>query len=104
MVIHRTVDGKADRAWNLAARASLCLAVAAALGAVLAGCETSPAASQGGGEQRPTTAPAAAWWTPPEKSGAQLWADNCQRCHNMQQPDRFSDSQWDAIVHHMRLR
>jgi nitrate/TMAO reductase-like tetraheme cytochrome c subunit len=34
----------------------------------------------------------------------QLWSENCSRCHNMRQSDEFSDAQWAAIVHHMRLR
>src|SRR5450432_662920 len=40
----------------------------------------------------------------PPRSGAQLWADNCTRCHNAPPPERFSDAQWDVIVHHMRVR
>lgn len=35
---------------------------------------------------------------------AELWAFNCARCHNAQPPRRFSDAQWDIVVHHMRLR
>jgi len=38
------------------------------------------------------------------KAGAQLWAENCSRCHNIRPPQGFSDSQWQAITHHMRLR
>lgn len=38
------------------------------------------------------------------KSGAQLWSENCTRCHNLRPPTSFSDTQWDTIVHHMRLR
>jgi hypothetical protein len=41
---------------------------------------------------------------PPDKTGAQLWADNCMRCHNGRPPQEFSAKQWEAIVHHMRLR
>lgn len=40
----------------------------------------------------------------PPRSGAQLWADNCSRCHNIRPPQSFSDTQWQAITHHMRLR
>ena len=36
--------------------------------------------------------------------GAQLWADNCARCHNMRDPKEFRDDQWRVIVTHMRLR
>ena len=40
----------------------------------------------------------------PQRSGAQLWADNCSRCHNIRPPQSFSDTQWQTITHHMRLR
>jgi mono/diheme cytochrome c family protein len=39
-----------------------------------------------------------------EKAGAELWAENCSRCHNIRPPQSFSDAQWETIVHHMRLR
>ena len=39
-----------------------------------------------------------------DKPGAQLWADNCSRCHNIRPPQSFSDTQWETIVHHMRFR
>ncbi len=36
--------------------------------------------------------------------GARLWADNCIRCHNLRPPESLSDSQWEVVVHHMRVR
>ncbi|WP_198174029.1 cytochrome c [Gallaecimonas pentaromativorans] len=36
--------------------------------------------------------------------GAQKWANNCARCHNMRDPKEFSDAYWDTTVMHMRLR
>lgn len=36
--------------------------------------------------------------------GAQLWADNCMRCHNLRPPTQFSNNEWQIIVHHMRVR
>jgi cytoskeletal protein RodZ len=39
-----------------------------------------------------------------QKSGVQLWADNCDRCHNIRPPDSYSDAQWDVAVLHMRIR
>jgi mono/diheme cytochrome c family protein len=36
--------------------------------------------------------------------GAQTWADNCDRCHNMRDPKEFRDDQWRSIVSHMRVR
>lgn len=38
------------------------------------------------------------------KSGAQLWGENCLRCHNTPSPETFSDVEWDVAVMHMRVR
>jgi mono/diheme cytochrome c family protein len=38
------------------------------------------------------------------KSGAQLWAENCVRCHNIRSPGSFSPVQWDVAMMHMRVR
>jgi hypothetical protein len=38
------------------------------------------------------------------KSGAQLWAENCQRCHNTPTPNSFSAEQWKTIGMHMQSR
>ncbi len=38
------------------------------------------------------------------KSGAQLWGENCIRCHNTPSPETFGDVEWDVAVMHMRIR
>jgi hypothetical protein len=38
------------------------------------------------------------------KSGVQLWAENCQRCHNTPSPSSFSHEQWETIGLHMQSR
>jgi len=38
------------------------------------------------------------------KSGVQLWAENCQRCHNTPSPDSFSHEQWLTIGMHMQTK
>jgi len=38
------------------------------------------------------------------KTGAQLWAENCQRCHNTPSPSSFSPDQWETIGMHMQSR
>lgn len=38
------------------------------------------------------------------KGGAQLWAENCQRCHNTPSPATFSHEQWVTIGLHMQTR
>jgi hypothetical protein len=40
----------------------------------------------------------------PERTGAQLWGDNCKRCHWTRPPGEFGPGQWAAITAHMRLR
>lgn len=38
------------------------------------------------------------------KSGAQLWAENCQRCHNTPSPSTFSPEKWETVGLHMQSR
>ncbi len=56
----------------------------------------SPLASAHAGQDQPDAAAFA--------RGAQAWADNCARCHNMRDPKEFRDDQWRPIVAHMRVR
>jgi hypothetical protein len=39
-----------------------------------------------------------------ERSGAQLWAENCIRCHNIRSPSNYSPTQWEVVMMHMRVR
>lgn len=39
-----------------------------------------------------------------DKSGAQLWGENCRRCHNAPDPNSFSADQWTTIGMHMQTR
>jgi nitrate/TMAO reductase-like tetraheme cytochrome c subunit len=39
-----------------------------------------------------------------DKSGAQLWAENCQRCHNTPAPNTFFQEQWKTVGMHMQTR
>ncbi len=38
------------------------------------------------------------------KAGAQLWGENCVRCHNAPSPSAFSDTEWETVAQHMRVR
>lgn len=38
------------------------------------------------------------------KSGAQIWGENCVRCHNAADPATFSDVEWDVAAMHMQIR
>jgi hypothetical protein len=39
-----------------------------------------------------------------DKTGTQLWGENCGRCHNAPGPVEFSNVHWDIIGTHMRVR
>lgn len=38
------------------------------------------------------------------RGGAQLWAARCSQCHFARDPGYFSDTQWEVIMLHMRVR
>lgn len=39
-----------------------------------------------------------------DRSGAQLWGENCVRCHNIRPPQSLTDAQWEIAGMHMRTR
>ncbi|MEO8086091.1 MAG: cytochrome c [Bacteroidota bacterium] len=39
-----------------------------------------------------------------DKSGAQLWGENCNRCHSAPSQDQYSKDQWTIIGTHMKLK
>ena len=39
-----------------------------------------------------------------DKTGTQLWGENCGRCHNAPGPGEFKNVNWDIIGTHMRIR
>ena len=38
------------------------------------------------------------------KSGAQLWGENCRRCHNAPDTNTYSPDQWTTVGMHMQSR
>jgi cytochrome c1 len=78
-------------------RLSTKLAIAAAGGLLLAliGCGHDGRGTEGSGAIAEQAS---------AKSGAQLWSENCSRCHWARPPQSYSDAQWQTVVHHMRLR
>jgi len=38
------------------------------------------------------------------KSGAQLWGENCVRCHATPSPAAYNNTDWETIGLHMRVR
>ena len=77
----------------MSARTTTILLPALLLG--FTGCMHTPVASPAASQAEPAVAV--------EEGGAELWAENCSRCHNIRPPKSFSDSQWQTITHHMRL-
>jgi len=77
-------------------------------GTAMTGCSSDSGASSRAGKQAPEATLAAANEMGPlassDKSGNQLWAETCARCHNMRDPGSYSDVNWNITVHHMRLR
>ena len=39
-----------------------------------------------------------------DKSGAQLWGENCNRCHNAPSMDEYNKDHWDITMTHMKIR
>ncbi len=36
--------------------------------------------------------------------GEKIWAQTCNRCHNVRSPNTYTDAQWDVALMHMRVR
>lgn len=70
----------------------------ASLGLLLAGCAITHT------EQAGAKLAAATEDKSSGKGGAQLWAENCVRCHNIRSPSTYSDAEWEVAMHHMRIR
>jgi cytochrome c5 len=73
-------------------------ALLGSVGLLLAGCTITHTEQAGGKLAAATEAQSSG------KGGAQLWAENCVRCHNNRSPSTYSDAEWDVAMHHMRIR
>ena len=73
-----------------------CVALIGLVGLSLAGCSSEDTSA--------TTRPVDSAAPLAQKGGAQLWSENCGRCHNLRSPSSLSPAQWQVVVHHMRLR
>jgi mono/diheme cytochrome c family protein len=74
---------------------ALIIIFCAAMAWLVLGC----AANKQSGDVAAGTTPSAT-----EKGGAQLWAENCVRCHNIRSPSNYSPAQWEVVMMHMRVR
>jgi len=68
---------------------------------VLTACSNQHASSP---EAPETSGEAVAAAADTELGAAELWEQNCTRCHNIRGPETLSDAQWDIVAHHMRVR
>ena len=68
---------------------------------VATGCTSSEPSSLAGGDGPEPEARVAQKTV---KGGAQLWTENCMRCHNIRDPKSLGDDQWQVAVRHMRVR
>lgn len=86
---------------NLILAWSASVTVIAILGTIsfFAGCATS---TRDPGSSAPASASGESM--PTSKGGAQLWAENCMRCHNSRSPSSYSDAEWEVSMLHMRVR
>lgn len=109
MVKPELVQHRCGRRASAALRANWSRLAAAALLLLLLllspGCATNspsplPAAGNSGTEDvRPAATVARAG-----KGRAQLWAENCMRCHNARPSTYYSEGEWVIAMHHMRVR
>lgn len=86
---------KLTRTGNLTISVTVLLA---SIGLLLAGCAITHTEQSGPKLAAATEAKSSS------KGGAQLWAENCVRCHNNRSPSTYSDAEWDVAMHHMRIR
>ena len=63
--------------------------------ALIAGCAASGRASSDGARAEVAVS---------GKGAAQLWTENCSRCHNLRSPDYYSPGRWAMVTQHMRVR
>jgi hypothetical protein len=71
-------------------------AVTAGAAVLIAGCAAAPKS----GADAPRSEVAAA----SDKGAAQLWTENCSRCHNVRSPDYYTPGRWTLVAQHMRVR
>lgn len=81
-----------QRGWSIGSLGAGCAALGIFL-PLLLGCMAEPNAPSGGETAAPTA-----------KGGAELWVDNCARCHSLRSPETYSDAEWEVSMLHMRIR
>ncbi len=85
---------------NASPVALVALLTISTIGIILAGCASSGTKATSAPADKPASTPTVA----SAKGAAQLWSENCSRCHNIRSPNSYSDAQWDVAMMHMRIR
>ena len=91
--------------WRRPIGASVGAAAVALLSIVMAGCSGAPPAKRMAAASKPVGVwPLAIKDPAANESGAQIWAENCMRCHELRSPRQYTPAQWSVIVQFMRLK
>jgi cytochrome c2 len=77
----------------------------AAVGLLLmAGCAANKSTKPAAAAAKPAIWPLTLKDPAANESGAQIWAENCMRCHELRSPSQYTPAQWGVIVQYMRLK
>ena len=71
---------------------------------VMAGCASNKPTKSAAAAAKPAVWPLTIKDPAANESGAQIWAENCMRCHQLRSPSQYTPAQWGIIVQYMRLR
>ena len=71
---------------------------------LLGGCASNKSAKPAAAGAKPAVWPLSIKDPAANESGAQIWAENCMRCHQLRSPSQYTPAQWGIIVQYMRLR
>ncbi|MDA8377827.1 MAG: hypothetical protein M0Z50_12385 [Planctomycetia bacterium] len=71
---------------------------------VLAGCASNKTTKSAASASAPAVWPLTIKDPAAHESGAQIWAENCMRCHELRSPSQYTPAQWGIIIQYMRLK
>ena len=70
----------------------------------MAGCAANKSTKSAAAAAKPAVWPLTIKDPAANESGAQIWAENCMRCHQLRSPSQYTPAQWGIIMQYMRLR
>ena len=71
---------------------------------LLAGCASNKPTKTANASAKPAVWPLTIKDPAANESGAQIWAENCMRCHELRSPSQYTPAQWGVIIQYMRLK